>query len=113
VGRFEDYEANGLPFYAGLVEYEAAFTLEAIPEGDSALVQVEHGVPFQEASEAAFNDGEWRPMLWSPYQALVPTHELRRGRNELRIRVYTSLIRSFEAQTFDIPEHTYRDIGQG
>jgi hypothetical protein len=113
VGRFEDYKANGLPFYAGLVEYEAAFTLEKVPEGDSALVQVEHGVPFQEASEVAFNDGEWRPLLWSPYQTLVPTHELRRGGNKLSIRVYTNLIRSFEGQIFDIAQHTYRDIGDG
>ncbi len=110
-GDFEAYEANGLPFYAGVVEYETTFDLEEIPDGELTLVELEHGLPFQEASEVAFNSGPWRPLLWSPYRVLVPTRELRSGSNTLRIRVYTTLIRSFEGQTFDILAHTYRDIG--
>lgn len=111
VGEFEAYEANGLPFYAGAVEYETSFHLEELPVVEAVLVQVEHGLPFQEASEIAFNDGPWRPLLWSPYRALISTRELLAGSNRFHIRVYTTLTRSFEGQTFDIPEHLYRNIG--
>ncbi len=113
VGEFEAYEANGLPFYAGAVEYETSFHLEDLPLVEAVLVQVEHGLPFQEASEMAFNDGPWRPLLWSPYRALIPTRELLVGSNRFHIRVYTTLIRSFEGQAFDIPGHVHRNIDHG
>ncbi len=109
-GRFEAYEANGLPFYAGVLQYETSFQLERIPQTEKVLVQLEHGVPFQEASEVAFNDGPWRPCLWSPYQVLVPAQEFVLGDNQLRLRVYTTLVRSFEGQEFDILEHRYREL---
>jgi hypothetical protein len=111
VGEFEAYETNGLPFFAGIIEYETTFELAEIATDEMALVQVEHGLPFQEATEVALNDGPWRPLLWSPYRAWIPTRELCPGRNTLRVRVYSTLIRSFEGQTFDIPAHVYRDIG--
>jgi hypothetical protein len=110
-GEFEAYEANGLPFYAGVVEYGTTFELDAVPEGETCVAAVEYGRAFQEASEIAINDGPWRPLPWSPYRTLVASAEFVRGVNRLRIQVYTSLIRAFEGQWFDPVSHTYRDIG--
>ncbi len=109
-GGFEMWEENGLPYYAGVVEYETTFDLESIPNADSVLVEINHGIPFQDATEVSVNGGEWHPMPWSPYCILLPSSELREGDNALKIRVYTTLIRSFEGQWFDINEHCYRDV---
>jgi hypothetical protein len=110
-GKFEAWEANGLPFYAGVVEYTTNFELERLPDDDPVLVEVDHGIPFQEASEISINGGPWRPLLWSPYRVLLPIHELREGSNILETRVYTTLIRAFEGQSFDIESHAYREVG--
>jgi hypothetical protein len=110
-GEFEAWERNGLPFYAGVVEYTSEFELEHLPDTDTVLVAVEHGVPFQEASEISINGNPWRPLLWSPYRGLMPTNELREGTNILQTRVYTTLIRAFEGQSFDIGAHAYREVG--
>jgi len=110
VGGFETWEENGLPYYAGAVEYETEFHLENVPDADSVIVEIDHGIPFQDATEASINSGEWHSMPWSPYYILVPLSKLRAGHNDLKIRVYTTLIRSFEGQWFDIDEHCYRDV---
>jgi len=104
------WEENGLPYYAGVVEYETTFDLESIPNADSVLVEVNHGIPFQDATEVSVNGDDWRPMPWSPYCILLPSSELREEDNALKIRVYTTLIRSFEGQWFDIDGHCYRDV---
>jgi hypothetical protein len=49
-------------------------------------------------------------LLWSPRQVCLPATELQTGRNLVRLRVYTSLDRSFEGQWFDPVEHTLRDV---
>jgi hypothetical protein len=41
----------------------------------------------------------------------MPTNELREGTNILQTRVYTTLIRAFEGQSFDIGAHAYREVG--
>ena len=44
---------------------------------------------------------------------LVSSGELKRGWNDLRVRVHTTLIRSFEGQWFDTDGHCYREVGSG
>ena len=109
-GRFENYEANGLPFYAGVVEYERAFLIEEIPVGESALVELDFEQPFWEACQLSLNGGPWHTLPWSPYACTVPTDALKKGSNSLRLRVYTSLIRVFEGQRFNHHTHRQEDI---
>jgi hypothetical protein len=109
-GRFEAYEANGLPFYAGVVDYSTSFVLEKVPPVDRVLVIFAYAGPFHEAAEVSVNDGPWLPALWSPRQVVVPTSALRTGENLLRTRVYTTLIRPFEGQWFDYDAHCQRDV---
>jgi len=111
-GRFECYAANGLPFYAGVIEYESGFSLEALPEGETLQVELRYARPFQEATEVAFNDGPWRPVLWEPRRLAVPRSELKAAINRFRTRVYTTLCRSFEGQWFDPVTHGYRGVEQ-
>ncbi len=39
--------------------------------------------------------------------------QLKSGQNILKMRVYTSLIRSFEVTWFDYDRHVYRDVSEG
>lgn len=110
IGGFEEWEKNGLPYFAGVVEYETNFDLESIPSGDSTLIEIDHKIPFQDAIEVSINNNSWHTMPWSPYCSLVPTSELQTGNNLMKIRVYTTLIRSFEGQCFDIKNHCYREV---
>ncbi|MCD6285404.1 MAG: hypothetical protein J7M39_05770, partial [Anaerolineae bacterium] len=109
-GAFERYVDNLLPYYAGVVDYTMRFTLLAVPESPTALVSLETPEPFHEAAEVSINDGDRLPVLWEPRQVEVPTSVLRVGDNSLRVRVYTTLIRSFEGQWFDYDAHRYRDV---
>jgi len=111
-GRFEQWEENGLPFYAGVVEYNSSFELRVPPRDERAALEFDWPVRFEDACEVALNGGGWRAMLWSPYRVEVPATELRTGRNELRIRVYTTLLRSFEGEWFDPEAHACRPVGQ-
>ena len=109
-GGFETYEQNGLPYYAGIIEYEMPFTLNTIPEGNTLLTHLAFDEPFLEACEIAINNTKYHPLLWSPYTCTIPRDILTTGENTIKIRVYTSLIRSFEGQHFDHETHTYHDI---
>lgn len=110
MGGFETYEANGLPFYAGVIEYGLAFDLASIPDGERVLAQFVTAAPFHEACEISLNAGPWRVLAWEPRSLELPAGELRPGRNEVRVKVYTTLIRAFEGQWFDYVEHRYRCI---
>lgn len=109
-GQFEDYQANGLPYYAGVVEYEMAVETPAIRHDQLILADFDFGPVFEDACEVSLNGGPWHAMPWSPRQALLPAGALRAGTNNLRIRVYTSLGRAFEGQMFDAIEHRYHDV---
>ncbi|MGC9521197.1 MAG: glycosyl hydrolase [Anaerolineae bacterium] len=109
-GRFEDYEANGLPFYAGAIAYTTHFELDAVPDGDEAILALQTDAPFHEATEVAVNGGSPQPVLWEPRRIVVPTTNLHAGTNELQVTVYTTLIRAFEGQWFDYEAHQYRDV---
>jgi hypothetical protein len=41
---------------------------------------------------------------------MLDRKDLRMGENQVRVRVYTTLIRSFEGQWFDTAAHCYREI---
>lgn len=109
-GRFDAWEANGLPFYAGAVEYEGRAALETVPaEGDVRLELAFPG-PFQDAAEVSVNGSEWHPVLWSPYAVQVPASQLRQGNNDVRLRVYTSLVRVFDGLRWNIDAHRYEPV---
>ena len=110
IGAFEDYEANGLPFYAGVVEYQTCFEIEVVPGEDRVLAMLDFQETFLEACEVSVNDSDWRSLPWSPYAFAMDTDDLHAGTNMLRIRVYTSLIRSFEGQRFNHHLHTQQAI---
>ncbi len=112
-GGYQAWEENGLPYYAGVVEYESAFLLEAAPPAEHVLLEIAHPLPFEDAIEVSVNGGAWVTMPWSPWRAPLAGSLLRAGENALRIRVYTTLIRAFEGTWFDIPNHVYREVGTG
>ena len=109
-GYFEDYPANHLPFYAGEVEYRCLFPLDTVPTGPRLRVELDFPVPFHEACQVSFNGSPWQALPWEPYHPEIDAHQLKIGANELRLRVYTTLIRSFEGQNFDYAQHRYVQI---
>jgi hypothetical protein len=111
IGSFEAHEANGLPFYAGMIEYALDFDLPEIPHSQCVRADLVTDVPFHDACEVSINGGAWRALPWEPRCLELASTELRSGKNELRIKVYTTLIRAFEGQWFDYVVHCYRDIG--
>jgi hypothetical protein len=111
-GGFEAYEANGLPFYSGAVEYRPRFELDALPSGEECLIAFEFDAPFRQAATISINGGQARPSLWEPRLLRVPIPELRLGPNNLCIRVLTTLVRAFEGRRFDDVAHCYRQVGE-
>jgi hypothetical protein len=104
------WEAAGLPYYAGLVDYTRS--VGAVATGNEGDVVVELQLPpgFEEAAEVAFGDGPLRPVPWSPRRALVPGLELAGEHVQVRVRVATSLARAFEGRWFDPSSHSYRQV---
>ncbi len=103
-GQFEDYVGNRLPFYAGRIEYQTSFAVGSVPEAEEVVLVFDYAAPFHEASGV----GERRPfapVLWEPRRVVLPVAQLRVGQNTLCRRVCTTLIRSFEGQTFDYKSH--------
>jgi hypothetical protein len=109
-GEYETWRKNGLPHYAGIVEYETAFHMGELADAERVLVELDHGTPFQDAVEISVNGSPWHAMPWSPYCALLPSSQFKEGSNVLKVRVYTTLIRSIEGQWFDIEHHCYREV---
>jgi hypothetical protein len=110
LGGFEQYTANKLPYYAGVVDYHFTAPIQALPMAERVSVRIEPPRPFHEACEVSFNGGPWHALPWGLYPLEVPTGVLREGKNDVAIRVYTTLIRSFEGQEFDDQNHRYRVI---
>jgi len=109
-GRFDAWETNGLPFYAGCVEYEGCADLEVVPSEEHVRLELTFPGRFQEAAEVSVNDSEWYPVLWSPYSVEMPASHLRQGSNAVRLRVYTSLVRAFDGLRWNIDEHRYEPV---
>jgi len=109
-GSFEDYLANGLPFYAGAIEYETTFRLDRLPPEKDFILDFDFGPQFQEAAELSINNGPWLPAPWLPYRVKASPASVRAGENRLAVRVHTTLIRSFEGQWFDTRIHAHRSV---
>jgi hypothetical protein len=109
-GTFERYEDNRLPFYDGVVEYAMEFALEHIPTGPRVVVRFETDRPFHQATEISINGSDWQAVLWQPRCVVLRAEQLRPGKNDLQVRVYTTQVRSFEGQWFDEATHEYRAI---
>ena len=57
-----------------------------------------------------FNHGKAHAVPWGPYEVDIEMSELHLGENVLTLRVFTTLIRSFEGQEFDPLQHKYIPI---
>ncbi|MBM4458841.1 MAG: hypothetical protein FJ011_13900 [Chloroflexi bacterium] len=112
IGAFERYEANGLAFYAGVVEYTLTRDLVDLPIQGRVLVQLETEQPFHEACQVSINGGAPVAIAWQPYTLELDAGELRSGLNEVTVHVHTTLIRAFEGQWFDYDRHAYRPVGE-
>lgn len=109
-GQFDAYEANGLPYFSGVLDYRAIVRLDDLPEAEMVLLELALPVPCEDALEIALNGHGFHAMPWSPRRVLVPRAELRSGENQVRLRVRTSLIRAFEGQRFDLARHAYDEL---
>ncbi|MBI4977357.1 MAG: hypothetical protein HZC28_07750 [Spirochaetes bacterium] len=109
-GGFECHEKNLLPYYAGVIEYDTSFQIDKLPAGDDVLVNIDFGIPLHDAAELSVNGGDWRPLLWEPRRIMMPVSGLRHGKNSLAIKVYTTLIRSFEGMRFNHATHRYEPV---
>jgi len=109
-GSFEDYNANRLPYFAGSLEYQQTFTLAAMPTAPRARLALRLPETFHDACSISLNGGAWRDLPWPPYELEIDSADLRPGSNQLSLRVFTSLIRSFEGQSFDYAQHKYVNI---
>ncbi len=109
-GRFDAWQDNGLPYYAGVVEYEMAAEVADVPKDEEVLVEFEFEQQFQDACEISVGGGRWHRLPWIPRVAMLDRKDLRTGENQVRVRVYTTLIRSFEGQWFDTAAHCYREV---
>ena len=49
-GGFETHEANGLPFYAGVIEYTLDFALRVVPQGERVRADLVTDAPFHDTS---------------------------------------------------------------
>ncbi|MEJ6951078.1 hypothetical protein [Natronospora cellulosivora (SeqCode)] len=107
---FEKYKDNLIPYYSGQIKYTTDFHLEDLPDSDFIYLELEHTEEFNEASEISINDSEYHKVLWQPRCVKINKKELKQGKNKLDIRVYTSLIRSFEGSYFNYKEHCYYDV---
>lgn len=106
-GLFDDMEGNGLPFYAGTVEYR----LDKFDLGDCAggdiMLRVDPGQDFRDAMEVSINDEPWQALPWNPRLFRIAPQD---GPSTVRIRVHTTLARTFEGQFFDEGLHCYQNI---
>ncbi|MEC9490081.1 MAG: glycosyl hydrolase [Halanaerobiales bacterium] len=109
-GLFEDYLSNKLPYYAGVIEYQNEFSLEEVPAAGSVLLKIDYQDYFHEAAEVAINDSDYYDLLWEPRCIIVDSSELKKGKNIIKTKVYTTLIRSFEGKEFDYEDHKYKSL---
>jgi hypothetical protein len=95
-GPFEAYTQNGIPYYAQQITYSHEFDGRALHNADTCLIQLNFPETFHETVELVINDTFTQPILWKPYQVLVPADVLNPDKNIIRYRVYPGLKRTFE-----------------
>ena len=94
-----------------MIEYALDIDLPVVPQGERVIVDFVTDVPFHDACEVSINAGPWHALAWEPRCLELASAELRSSKNEVRVKVYTTLIRAFEGQWFDHDAHCYREIG--
>jgi hypothetical protein len=102
-GNLGDWEKNRLPFFAGVVEYRSVAVISSVAE----VIEVDFD-PLSlgdDACEICFNGGSWHSLPWSPRRVRPNPGELHVGQNDIRLRAYTTLLRAFEGERFDLPTH--------
>ena len=109
-GRFEAWEDNLLPFFAGVVDHFFSFEIDELPDTERVYLHLEFPALFQGACQLRVNGSEWRPLLWSPYTASVRRNDLIKGRNRCELRVFTDLCRAFDGLRWNIAGHKYDDL---
>ncbi len=109
-GGFESYQENGLPFYAGVIEYRLGLEVGDLPDAPRVRLDLDTGQRMDEAMEVSINGASFLPVLWQPRCVELDTAQLNAGHNEAVVRVYTTLIRSFEGQWFDYQAHAYKTV---
>ena len=112
-GRFGDRKANGLPFYAGTIQYARQMDSNAdfIVDGKEKEVELSIRDPFfQDVAELSVNGHSAGVRAWSPYTWRIEKAWLKPKDNEIRLQVTTTLQGLFEGQYFDPDQHQYRDI---
>ncbi|MHB1989104.1 MAG: hypothetical protein ACYCSF_14195 [Acidimicrobiales bacterium] len=106
------WEASGLPYYAGTVEYSRLLGRPDLQ--DTAEIEVELILPAgcEDAAEISFGGGRFHPLPWSPRKALVPRDDILRGEEaiDVRVRLLTTLARAFEGRWFDTRDHAYHEV---
>ena len=112
-GRIGDRKGNGLPFYAGTIQYtrqmdsEAGFILDDKEEEWELSIRNPY---FQDAAELYINGHSAGVRAWSPYTWRIKKGWLKSKDNEVRLQVTTTLMGLFEGQYFDPDQHQYRNI---
>jgi hypothetical protein len=111
-GVFDEWEANKMPFYGGVLECEGGFEVdEELLASKPELLKLEWCWAFEDAVEVSVNGGPWQAVLWSPGLVKVGPEGLVLGSNRLGIRIYTTMLRAFEGERFDIAAHKQVDVG--
>ena len=108
-GKIRDLRENGLPFYAGTIQYKSTINLDedAIEDGLELSIREPS---FQDAVELYINGYFAGVCAWSPYIWRIDQSWLKPGSNEIRLHVSTTLLGLFEGQYFDPSRHRYMDI---
>ena len=73
MGSFETHEANGMPFYAGVIEYALDFDLPTVLQGERVQADFVTDAPFHDACEISINGGTWRALPWEPRSLELPS----------------------------------------
>src|SRR5690606_29208888 len=59
IGRFEEHNANALPYYAGAILYRGNLRLDAPPSGGQVLATLTLPPTCEDACELSLNGGPW------------------------------------------------------
>jgi hypothetical protein len=113
-GRLEAYEDNGLPHFAGVVEYRGEVELPAElaawwAEGP-VLGELRWPAPCEDAVRLRLGDGPWQDVPWSPRLVRLDPAWARPGPNRFALAVHTTLSRAFQGERFDPVAHRYAPV---
>lgn len=107
---FQSWKKNKLPFFAGVIEHNFEFVLDKLPEGKTVEVDLNFPGIFEDSCEVSINDGQCKISPWSPYRFKLSTEEFKEGINKVKLKVFTSLLQSFEGQKWDADKHSTSSI---